>query len=294
MSYRRARPGGPMRKSFLLLTVLTVLTVLASAGRTFAADMAVKAPPPSVAPATPYQWAGFYVGGNIGALWAHDQGSTNFFDAFGFDAAPPVPNNTPQSNSVSASSVIGGIQAGYNWQAKPWVYGVEADWDWTDTKKGFCRQLDLDGLACSDNGFGFLSFSEKTEWLGSARARLGYTWDRFMVYGTGGVAWGKFDSSINVSCLSGGCGSSTILLNTTGNFSDTRVGWVAGGGIEAMLTANWILRAEYLHYGFGNVTDTLNLPAFIAIVPASYTQSATWSHNFGYDTIRAGLSYKFN
>jgi outer membrane immunogenic protein len=274
--------------------LVSLLAVLTYGGSAYAADMAVKAPPPASPVAAAYTWTGFYLGGNVGEVWAHDSGSTNFFDAFGFDAAPPVPNSTPQSNPVGLSSVIGGVQAGYNWQLKQWVVGVEADWDWTSAKTGFCRQLDLDGLACSDNGFGFLSFNEKAEWLGSARARLGYSWDRFLVYGTGGLAWGKIDSSINVNCLVGGCGSSTILTNTTASFSDTRVGWVAGGGIEAMLSANWILRAEYLHYGFGSVTDTLNLPAFIAIVPASYSQAATWTHSFAYDTVRAGLTYKFN
>src|SRR5277367_4134849 len=109
-----------MRKLVLLLAVLEF------SGSAYAADMAVKAPPaPMVVPSS---WAGFYVGGNVGGVWGRDTGTTNFFDAFGFDAAPPVPNSTPQSDSISTSSVIGGIQAGYNWQVKQWVFGVEADW----------------------------------------------------------------------------------------------------------------------------------------------------------------------
>ena len=133
-----------------------------------------------------------------------------------------------------------------------------------------------------------LNIPAKTQWLASARGRVGYAWDRFLIYGTGGAAWGQIDTSINANCLVNGCATNIIQLNTTANFANARTGWVAGAGIEAMLTANWIVRAEYLHYDLGNVTSTLNLlqlPAF--------PQSATWSHSFRYDTVRVGLSYKF-
>jgi outer membrane immunogenic protein len=236
------------------------------------------------APVAP-TWTGFYIGGNVGGVSGRDTGTTYFID-------PHEPTIQPQGNSFADTSAIGGIQAGYNWQVTQWVLGVEADWDWTDTKNGFCRQTDFQALACSDNSFGFLTFKENTEWLGSERGRLGYAWDRFMVYGTGGVAWGRIDTSINANCLAGGCATSAIQLNTTANFSDTRVGWVAGFGLEDMLNANWLVRAEYLHYDLGSVTDTLNLPGLNGGI--HFTESASWSHAFTYDSIRAGLSYKFN
>src|SRR5260370_24589083 len=110
-----------------------------------------------------------------------------------------------------------------------------------------------------------------------------------MIYGMGGAAWGKINTSINANCLVAGCGVNSITLNTTTTFSNTKVGWVAGAGIEAMLAANWMVRAEYLHYDLGNVTNTLNLVGTITSGP----ESATWSRSFRYDTVRAGLSYKF-
>ena len=271
-----------MKKLALAVSILAASAVSASA-----ADLAArpysKAPPAVLSPA--YNWTGFYVGGNVGGVWERDSGTTNFLQP----GNPPPFSPNPQVNSLNSSALIGGIHAGYNWQMAQWVFGVEADWDWTNTKNGFCRQTDAFGNPppCADTGRGFLTLNEKTQWLGSARGRLGYAWDRFLVYGTGGAAWGKIDTSINANCLVNGCGVSSLQVNTTANFSDTKVGWVAGAGIEAMLSASWIARVEYLHYDFGSVTSTRNL------TDPGIVQSATWSRSFRYDTVRAGLSYKF-
>src|SRR5215475_13084567 len=109
-----------------------------------------------------------------------------------------------------------------------------------------------------------------------------------MIYGTGGAAWGKVNTSINANCLVG-CGGSVIQTDTTANFSDTKVGWVAGAGVEAMLNANWILRMEYLHYDLGQVTKELHLR-----VDPDFPQDVTWSRSLRYNTVRLGVSYKFN
>jgi outer membrane immunogenic protein len=267
--------------------LITLGAAVALAAPAIAADLPArtytKAPPMVVEPA--YNWTGFYIGGNVGGVWEQDSGFTNWFSA----NSPANLTSLLQNNSLRSSAVIGGIHGGYNWQMAKWVFGVEADWDWTNTKNGFCRTTDILGLPCADNGRGFLTLNEKTEWLGSARGRLGYAWDRVMIYGTGGAAWGKIDTSINANCQVG-CGFSNIPVNTTANFSDTKVGWVAGAGIEAMLNANWIARVEYLHYDLGGVTNTLNL---IGDAAPNSPQNATWSRSFRYDTVRAGISYKF-
>jgi outer membrane immunogenic protein len=260
-----------MKTLALAASILAVSAVAASA-----ADLHTKAP---TRVTEVFNWSGFYVGGNVGGAWENESGTSNFFSS----SAPAAQTNTPQSNSLRNRAVIGGVHAGYNWQMTRWVFGVEADWDWTHTKNGFCRQTDNLSAACSDNGRGFLILNGKAEWLDSARGRLGYTWDRFMIYGTGGAAWAKFGSSIETNCLVAGCGSNTVSQNTTASFSDTKSGWVAGGGVEAMLDTDWIARAEYLHYDFGSVTNTL----------AGDQQSTTWSRAFRYETVRVGLSYKF-
>ena len=260
-----------MKTLALAASILAVSAVAASA-----ADLHTKAP---TRVTEVFNWTGFYVGGNVGGAWENESGTSNFFSS----SAPAAQTNTPQSNSLRNRAVIGGVHAGYNWQTTRWVFAVEADWDWTHTKNGFCRQTDNLSAACSDNGRGFLILNGKAEWLDSARGRLGYTWDRFMIYGTGGAAWAKFGSSINTNCLVAGCGSNTVSQITTATFSDTKSGWVAGGGVEAMLDTDWFARAEYLHYDLGSVTNTL----------AGDQQSTTWSRAFRYETVRVGLSYKF-
>jgi outer membrane immunogenic protein len=272
-----------MRTTGLIAFAAATASVIAGTNAALASDL----PPrgytkaPAIASAA-YDWSGFYVGLNVGGAWERDSGISDFLSPGGRDL-----ETNPQTNALRSSAIMGGVHAGYNWQMAKWVFGVEVDWDWTNLKNGFCRQTDSFSLACFDNGRGFVTLNEKTEWLGSARGRLGYAWDRVLIYGTGGAAWGKIDTSINANCLAAGCGTSGIELNSTASFSNTNVGWVAGAGVEAMLNPNWIVRAEYLHYDLGDVTNTLNL------VSNAGPQSATWSRSFRYDTVRAGLSYKF-
>ena len=270
-----------MKKLGLVFSVLMAGTVNA-----FAADVAPRYSKAPVAPVDVWNWSGLYIGGNVGGAWDHGSSATDFLSP---GAAPAIATN-PQNNSLTSSALIGGVHGGYNWQANRWVLGIEADWDWTNTNNSVCRQTDGFSVACTDNGRGFLTLNENTEWLASVRGRVGYAWNRVMVYGTGGAAWGKIDASINANCLVAGCGASILKLNSTVNFSNTETGWVAGAGIEAMLSANWIVRAEYLHYDLGSVNYTATFPAVSGVVLA---QTATWSRSFQYDTVRAGLSYKF-
>jgi outer membrane immunogenic protein len=92
----------------------------------FAADMAVKAPPPVPAPV--YNWTGLYIGGNFGGGWSADP-NVNFASAAG-DLATFL--GVPNTASFKMSGPIGGFQAGYNYQFSPtWVAGFEADFDFS-------------------------------------------------------------------------------------------------------------------------------------------------------------------
>jgi len=120
--------------------------------------------------------------------------------------------------SDDADGFAGGFQVGYNWQfSRNIVFGVEADITGTDmngTPAGLPFHID---------------------YLGTARARLGYTWDRTMLYGTGGFAFSR-------AALAG--------------LHDTDTGWVAGAGIEWAYSNAWTLKAEYLYYDLGAGFDT--------------------------------------
>lgn len=269
----------------IVSALVVIMNVLAPVR---AADLPVKTAARPVAAV--YNWSGFYIGGDAGGAWQRESGTSNYFQTFtGID--PSLVNN-PQGNKSSRTAFVGGVHAGYNWQMSQLVVGVEADIDWTNVKRSFCRQTDIQSLACADVFRGFLTFTEKAEWIGSARGRLGYAFDRFLVYGTGGAAFGKLDTTISASCLVGGCGGTSTLQSVAGSFSNNRVGWVAGAGFEALVDASWIVRAEYLHYDLGTVTNSLGFAALSpGLLPA--TISATWSRGVTYDVVRAGLSYKF-
>ncbi len=149
-----------------------------------------------------------------------------------------------KARNASTSGFMTGLHAGYNFQADNIVVGVEGD-------------LNYSGM-----GYNGLTEKFREKWLGSIRGRLGYSFDRFMVFGTGGFAAGTGE-----------------LKDFTGRASQSHTGWVVGGGGEMLITQNVSARAEYLHYSLGSQSYvTLRGP---------FKVDATAN------VIRAGLSYKF-
>ncbi len=199
-----------------------------------AADLPRAMPPvkaPAFVPAA-YSWNGFYLGINGGYAW----GSSDW-NGFGSSADP--------------SGGLVGVTAGYNWQSGQWVFGLEADIDWVDIKGSFTN------AACPTG------CETKNTWLGTARGRLGYAFDRVMPYVTGGAAFGQ------VKATQAGIGS----------VSDTNVGWTVGAGIEAAIVANWTAKIEYLYVDLGDVACAACLP--------------TSNVDFRTHVVRAGLNFRF-
>src|SRR5262245_58349149 len=207
------------RAASVAVAIGTILGIGAASAADIPPRLHAKAPATG---ADTHSWTGLYVGGNVGVLWGRGSDFTNFFDPGSAEQIPELLNN-PETKVFRNAAVMGGFHAGFNWQMAQWVFGVEADFDWTDRKIELCREPFAISSACRDDGVGFLAFRERTEWLASARGRLGYAWDRVMIYGTGGAAWGKINTSIDANCLEAGCGLSIVQLNATANFSDTKV-----------------------------------------------------------------------
>lgn len=268
------------------LALATAASVLFT-GAAFAADLPArtntKAPPPVVQPV--YDWTGFYVGGNAGWVGERASGTSNFIDTDGGLFT------NPQSNKVSSSSFIGGIQGGYNWRvANPFVLGVEGDFAWLRRSYSFCRQTDIDSANnCTDNGRGFESISGRTNWLATARGRAGVTWANVLFYGTGGAAFGGVRTTVSLNCLVAGCGTSLIQLAGSSIATQTRTGWTAGLGIEAMIARDWSVKGEWLYVDLGSLTNTV-----VAVGSSASTQSAVWSRSEHYNIVRAGVNYHFN
>ena len=236
---------------------------LLCAGSANAADMAVPAyKAPVMAPA--FSWTGWYIGGNIGAGWGENADAV----------ATPGPGVNfgagPSANSTS-SGVIGGGQVGYDWQVNPsWVFGLVADFQGADIRGSSSGPGPGNGCAPS------ACATEDLRFLGTARGRLGWTAGNWMVYGTGGVAYGSVSSTDNFA---------NLRIPLSGSSSETRVGWTGGLGVDYAMTQNWVVGLEYLHYDLGTTSVTGT--------DASGRITATVDQKVGGDIVRGVINYKF-
>src|SRR4029077_17076396 len=190
------RGDGPMKKLLIAGAMLASFAAIQSAS---AADLALKAPPP----ADPiWTWTGWYVGGNIGYSWGRDHSPVTFSD-------PVTGPLFSVNNNTRLDGVIGGLQVGHNWQIQSWVYGLEADIQGSGQRgtstivcPGGTATL-LDG-ACTGGHVGDTppfnvpafpvtdSLSEKLDWFGTFRGRVGPTINpTTFAYLTGGLAYGE-------------------------------------------------------------------------------------------------------
>lgn len=270
------------------------------AGSASAADMPVKAQSLR-APSAIYNWSGFYAGGNVGYSW----GSADT----DFNAEPVTANiiNNPPitavgipgfvgSESVRPTGAIGGGQIGYNQQfARNWVAGFEADIQASGEKaanqfsnpfnftvRGGAGSAFVTGAALTD-------YEAKISWFGTVRGRVGYAWDRLMLYATAGLAYGEVQMGGTRTVAGTVFGlpiSSTVALG----HSQLNAGWTLGAGIEAALVGNWTWKAEYLYVDLGSLDD----PDAPAPRITSVTGGKTLTHTSYVDNIgRIGLNYKF-
>jgi outer membrane immunogenic protein len=226
------------------------------AGPAMAADLPVKAP--LVAAPQAYNWTGFYVGANIGYGWGDSKsGTTDFYDPAFVGSIPGTSN--------SMNGVIGGGQVGYNQQFGNIVFGLEGDFSGTGIKG-----------SVTDTVLGYTATSS-IDWLATGRGRLGFSFDRSMVYATGGVAVGRVKVKLDDAYPSG--------VITTAS-TTTHVGWTIGAGIETALSPNWSVRAEYLYVDLGSERNN------------HYEPAPGWSQ-ISYDSTitaniaRVGINYKF-
>jgi outer membrane immunogenic protein len=243
-----------MKKLMLATAALGALTI---AGPVLAADlparMPYKAPPPPI----PYfSWSGCYIGGHVGGAWAHRSVDNGFF-------ATALGTTFFGGNGFDTSGWLAGGQAGCQWQITNIVFGVEGDASWTN----------LQGTVVDP--FTFTSFDVKNDLIYDVTARLGWAWDRWMVYAKGGGAWAE--DRFNV------------VDPVFGSFSEnfTRNGWVIGGGIEWAFWENWSMKLEYLHYDFGSRTFIFN---GFAGVPFTFNAD----HSLQVETIKFGINWRFS
>jgi outer membrane immunogenic protein len=253
-------------KSSIKALLLGSVGSLAIAGAVLAADLSPALPP--LAPV--WSWTGFYAGLNGGFGWGADP--------VVFSSGPIGVNSTPSGGVV-------GLQVGYNWQFTPeWVVGVEADIDSTDIFGS--QRVSAFGLVGTTDPFAVVA-QQRLSALGTLRGRIGYALDNVLLYGTGGLAFGRTELDTSVTDVFAGhtCGPAGFC----GVASSTQwmVGWALGVGFDWAFLPQWTFRTEYLHYDLGSRHQDLTDPAVPGVVIGT---SAT----FRGDIVRGAISFKLN
>lgn len=249
-------------KRLLLASVASLIST-----GVFAADLPARTytKAPIMAPPPVFDWTGFYIGAHIGGGWA-DLGSIEL---------PPGNVTFPVGAAFTKDNLtgfLGGVQAGYNWQTSSnIVLGVEGEYSWADIHG-------TETTISPVNGFNS-TVSAKTKDFALATARLGYAAGNWLFYGKGGGAWGN-GSSTGVGTLANG----RFFDNTTTGSS--RIGWVAGVGVEWGFAPNWSAKLEYNHIDFGSRT--------VAVNDITFGTTTFISSNEKVDIVKAGVNYRFN
>ncbi len=237
-------------------------------------------------------WKGIYAGINAG------YGVNNINNYSNKTSYNLITKVTGGENSSTVGYVAGGLagaQLGYNHVfANQIMAGAEIDLDWADVYDNASpnqrQQLSITPGDSERISFYSLSIRTGLDWIGTARARIGYDLGRFLPYVTGGLAYGGLSLSNNENLISD-LGWST----TRGNSSTVSVGWVAGTGAEYMVSDNWSVKGEYLFTSIGGISTSRQRVLANNIEGALYLDSRTDNTgSFGAHQVRAGLNYHPN
>lgn len=224
-----------------LLTACAGLLAAAVASPSFAADL--PRPAYKSAPAVyvaPFSWSGFYVGINAGYGWGTSTWSS-----------------TVTTGSPKPKGAMLGATFGYNLQTGSWVWGFEGDFD-----ASWLKGTDSSGTGmCAANGC-----ETKNQWLATARGRIGYAWDRWMPYVTGGLAFG------NIKMTPTNANSET----------QTKTGYALGLGVEYAFMGAWSTKLEYLYADLGKASCSVSVCGGIAT-----------DVSFKTNIVRLGVNYRF-
>jgi outer membrane immunogenic protein len=261
--------------------------------------MALASPKP-IARAPVPTWTGFYAGIQFGGGWSDEPVNYSPNDVL---AARLVNGDTqlfrPVATGyrVSQAGLVGGFEAGYNWQVgSNWLLGLEADFSFA-------------GMSGTASGTTFLAdgtpqtttAQQDTDWYGTVRGRAGWlATPNLLLFGSGGFAYGKvagsanYSTPANFSVAQGGfiiaCGFTSSPVCFAGSSSEIRTGWTAGGGAEWLLDQHWSAKVEYQFVDLG--TETVRITMLFpgaGFTPSSF--NAAFHDRF--NVVRLGLNYRF-
>ena len=286
-----------MKKLLASLATFTALTAVASA-----ADLPRRAPPPVFVPVPVFTWTGFYFGFNAGyGFDASDRRTNNYVLPTGSVINSPGTNGVlAVNNRNSNEGFSGGAQIGYNYQFTPGsgvVVGFEADAQYVDFGRRVIATQNYvitgaPGLAFAAPRAFVATRGNGLDYFGTVRGRLGYAFDRTLVYATGGFAYGSGQEDQNFANAGLGRGDSF------------RTGYAVGGGIEyALPTDSFLnffkssavtLKVEGLYVSLDRQRNTaggLFVGNLLAPNGTAFLNGAAADTEFA--VVRAGVNYKF-
>lgn len=240
-------------QKFLIAAALVTTTISAQAAD-LPSKIAFKKAPVA---ATTYDWTGFYAGVNAG-LAVGGEGRSGL-DVLGF-------GGSFETFNLASLGVVGGGQAGYNYQFGNWVIGAEAD---------------IQGIGTENHANCILTCNAATSavlrqdmtWFGTVRGRVGYASGPILNYFTGGLAYGGVKVSDTERLAGANVGSFAV--------EQTRTGFALGSGIEAALGGNWTAKIEYLYVDLGSINQAFVLGGTSHVLGTEVRQSI----------FRAGVNY---
>jgi outer membrane immunogenic protein len=204
----------------LIAAGVAALAIISMVGAADAQSYRTRAKPAAYPPV--HQWTGFYMGGNLG---------------YGLAG---LTDNAPLAVTSNMTGVIGGVQAGYNYQIDSAVLGIEADIQASAQDASYSRNIPF---------VGDISVSQKIPYFGTVRARAGYAFECgcVMAYGTIGWAYGAYKPSVTA-----------FGITLSGDY--TRSALAAGGGVEWMVAKNWSAKLEALYLDTGDIGSATSFP----------------------------------
>jgi outer membrane immunogenic protein len=277
-----------MRASALKTIAAAAFAATAAISSVNAADVApryTKAPPPMV---EVWTWDKFYVGLNGGYSWGRSDTSGTFYNnVTGVQLSPT------QHTTLHLDGAVFGGQIGKNWQNGKWVFGLEADAQWTDEKDSalFTCVTPVLGGVCNaitgGPGAGVsptTTFNQEISWFATFRGRVGaLVTPTALLYVTGGLAV----AGIKTDGVISGFNAVQVPTSVAWSQDETRFGWVVGAGLEARLTGNWTGKIEGLYMDYGSVSGA----------PVLLTSNPPLRFNYSSDitdvVVRAGINYHF-
>lgn len=265
-----------MKRLFLGLLVLVAATSLA-----FAGDMGPRGDS-KTSPIVPHDlctWTGFYIGGSIGGAFAGDADPsvnlTGAWEVFPEPSDETFGEHLGSQGLDDAAGLVAGGFLGYNFQFGNFVLGGEAGFSFVGMRDSFVSDLEP---ATGSGDLMSVRQSFKTHYLITVGPRVGYAWDKVLLYATGGLAVGDNDYRQTIK-------EPEFGFIQEGKSDETQLGWTVGGGLEYCLSEHWRVRAEYRYVDLDSTDFSTH----------ANNNQYTGHHEstLTYHSVTAGLAFKF-